>query len=106
MFILRVYDMKLLIGQVFIAAFARACLLNRLAARSDTSAEIMPPTEAWLDLGTGHVPYYTDISEKFTGITLLRTGISFSTVPLGHQPFRGQNTLIVYSNMQAPPRSK
>ena len=89
MLILRTYDIMWRTHQVSIAAFARARFLNRLAARSNTSAEIMQPTEAWLDFGTRHVPYYTDASEKFTGITLLHTGISFSTVPLGNQPYGG-----------------
>ena len=74
----------LLTHQDSMVAFARACFLNRLVARSNTSAEIMPSTEAWLDFGTGHVPYYTGVSEKFMGITLLRIGISFSPCLLGN----------------------
>ena len=52
--LLRAYDMKLLTHQESIAAFARACFLNGLAARSNTSAETKPPTEAWLGIGAGH----------------------------------------------------
>ena len=54
--LLRAYDMVLLTHQESIAAFAWACFLNGLAARTNTSAETMPPTEAWLDISTGHGP--------------------------------------------------
>ena len=60
--ILCIYDMKPLTHQDSTAAFAGACFLSRLAARCNSSADTMPPTE-WLDFGIEDVPYYTEASE-------------------------------------------
>ena len=103
--ILCIHDMKPLTHQDSTAAFAETCFLTRLAARFNSSADTMPPTE-WLHFGIEDVPYYIEASEAShcpAKPAAIPTGISFPTALFGNQPYGAQYALSVCSKMQARP---